>query len=217
MKRNSRSLIHSGLVVLAITVLSAVEPRPAVIAQQKTQGNVDLITTQDAFVKSLISARVPGGVVTTSNCNQEAKLQINILALPLFESLNRITQTDPRYKWQTERGTINLIPTAGEPELLKTQIREFRVKNSPSLDLTLEQLLALPEVKLNSDGRRVNQGLRFGGLSSPRVQQLSISVRDVTLRGALNAIVRAHGRAVWSYAESHCNGQDRFSIDFLFQ
>jgi hypothetical protein len=218
MKRKSRSLIQKALVVLALTALSVIGLCTGIIAQQKAEGRSDLITTHDAFVRSLISARVPGGVVTTSNCSQEAKLQTDILALPLFESLNRITQADPQYKWEVERGVINLIPRAREPEVLKIRIREFRVKNSPSLDLILEQLLALQEVKSDPNGRRVNQGLRYGGLSSPsQVQQLRLSVRNATLREALNAIVRAHGRAVWAYAESHCNAQDRFTIDFLVQ
>jgi hypothetical protein len=133
-------------------------------------------------------------------------------------SLNRITQADPQYRWRDERGVINLIPTSGEPDVLKIRFQEFRVKNMSSLELILEQLLTLPEVQSDAIGRQVNQGLRFAGISSPsRGRQLSISIKDGTLRDALNAIVRAQGRAVWSYSESRCNGQDRITIDFLVQ
>jgi len=216
MKRNTRVLIPSALLLLTVAVVSLIGHR--IIARQNTKGNLDQITTQDAFVRSLTSARLPGGMVTTSECNPNAKPQKDSLSSPLFESLNRITQTDPQYKWQNERGVINLIPTSGEPDVLKIPIREFRVKNARSLELILEQLLALPEVQSDAVGRRVNQGIRFAGLSSPRREpQLSISIRDATLRDALNAMVRTHGRAVWSYSESRCNGQDRFTIDFLVQ
>lgn len=220
MKRKIHSLISASLVVLVITALDVIgQMRVEMVAQQKAETNPELITTRDAFVRSLTSARVPGGFAGRSNCgSEENRLQLEVLALPLPESQNRITRTDPRYRWQSEQGVINLIPTAGEPDVLKIRIREFRVKNTQSLDLILEQLLALPEVKADLIGRRVNQGLRFGGLSSPnRGQQLRVSVRDATLREALNALSRAHGRAVWSYAESHCNGLDTYTIDFLVQ
>jgi len=210
MKRYRHFLIPSAL-LLAVAIVS-------VTAKQNAEGNVELITTQDAFVRSLTTARVPGGIVTRSDCNPNAKLQKDSLPSSLLASLNRITQADPQYRWQDERGVINLIPTSGEPDVLKIRFQEFRVKNMSSLELILEQLLTLPEVQSDAIGRQVNQGLRFAGISSPsRGRQLSISIKDGTLRDALNAIVRAQGRAVWSYSESRCNGQDRITIDFLVQ
>lgn len=116
MKRIICSLISALLLVLVITILSVIgRMRVEIIARQKAKTNSELLTTRDAFVRSLISARVPGGVVRTSNCgSEENRLQTEVLALPLSQSLNRITQTDPQYRWQSEQGVINLIPTAGE-------------------------------------------------------------------------------------------------------
>lgn len=225
MKKGKNFLANAMASVLIIVTLDQSVimadklPRENVTDQQVRGSNIELVTTRESFVRSLTAARLPGGLVLERSCEvEENKLQREMQTLPLRERLNLIVQTDPQYRWISERGAINLIPLVGEPELLNIRIREFRVANATSLNLVLEQLLALPEVQAHPVGRRVNRGIRLIiEPSSPNPEQVRLHVRDVTLREALNAIVRARGRAVWAYTEQHCNGQDTFTIDFLVQ
>ncbi len=176
------------------------------------------VTTREAFWNALIAARVPGGIVWKRNCgNVEVKGQRVPSRSSLRAALNRIVQADPQYAWYLENGAINLLPTNGEPNLLKVRIREFRIEKVPNVNLALERLLALPEVTKTAAELRLNQGLKLGGLSSPGRDHVTLRVhrKNVTLREALNAIARAHGHAVWQYSEWLCDGKTEFSIEFL--
>jgi hypothetical protein len=62
-------------------------------------------------------------------------------------------------------------------------------------------------------------GLRWGVTlfvsgQSPHPASFSVHCKDVTLKGALNAIARAQGFAVWDYVETHCDGKDEVVIRF---
>jgi hypothetical protein len=127
-----------------------------------------------------------------------------------------LTKRDPRYQWQNNSGVVNLLPRAGEPEFLKVRLRQYTV----NADLTeaLKQLMALPEIR----GEAARLGLErntlsLGGLSPGNhgPSQISLTLSNVSLHEALNALVRAHGSAIWGYREYRCNGVNQFSIEFL--
>jgi hypothetical protein len=55
-------------------------------------------------------------------------------------------------------------------------------------------------------------------LSSLRDENITLSLTNVTVYEALNAIARAHGRAVWNYTEFvECDGKKEYSIKFILQ
>lgn len=56
---------------------------------------------------------------------------------------------------------------------------------------------------------------RPGSKSDDEDQELRVQCKNVTLRELLNAIVRAHGYAVWAYSERHCAGRSEFRLDFI--
>jgi hypothetical protein len=149
--------------------------------------------------------------------DEETFLQGEPDILPLEAALDSLTRMDPRYKWQTEAGVINLIPSDGEPELLKTRIGRFRTDTD--LDETLRQLLALQQIKQGADRlglRQTSMRLLVGpSRSDGSPSRISVDLYDGTLRQALNALVKAHGRAVWEYRESSCAGVNEFSVTFL--
>ena len=207
-------LFAAALIALSHSEWSAAAPSSA--AQERAVFNSDALTVRDAFLRVLSRSKAPGGVALESNCaTQNDGAPIDDASSSLEESLNHIVKRVPHYRWESDRGAINLLPVTGEPEPLRIRIKEFRAHNATSLELALEQLLALPEVRAHATGRLINQGFRFGGLSSPREQPVRIYSRDTTLREALNSIARAHGHAVWVYTERHCDGQHSISIDFL--
>jgi len=178
------------------------------------------IPTQGRFLLALVAAHVPGGSVWIRQCSgQEPVFHQDQTILPLSDALDSITRVDPRYRWQIDKGVVNLIPRTGEPAVLKVRIKQYRTKTT--LNEALRQLLRLPEVK--TEAARIGLKITSGGLllgPSPYYggpSEVSVDVKDLNLREALNALVRAHGRAIWEYREYRCGGTNEFSIDFVAQ
>lgn len=103
--------------------------------------------------------------------------------------------------WRTDVGVVNPIPSAGVPDLLK--IRISRYKTNSDLDEALRQLLALPQVKEGADHlalKRISMSLLVASRFNGGPSRIDVDIRNASLREALNALVRAHGRAVWNTA-----------------
>jgi len=174
-------------------------------------------TTQNMFMRSLVGAHVPGGFVWIMKCTgEEPVFAENNKVLPLREALDSLTRTDPRYKWQMKKEVVNLMPSSGIPDLLKSHIRKFIVETD--LDDAVRQLLMLPEVKQNMARlglKRSSMTLLVGpGPSYGSPSKIKVYLHNVTLQEALNALVKAHGRAIWEYRELRCKGTNEFLIDF---
>ncbi|MGH9963033.1 MAG: hypothetical protein ACREBC_38940, partial [Pyrinomonadaceae bacterium] len=103
----------------------------------------------------------------------------------------------------------------GEPELLGTRINKFYSKRVSSASYALSQLLALPEVTKAMNDLDLKPGVVLvKSLSRPHPPKFSVRQDGGTLRQALNAIARAHGREVWQYIETHCDGSNEIVITF---
>src|SRR5262245_23787971 len=183
------------------------------------------ITIVDAFRGALGSTSLPGGIILpAADSHEDTKYQLNPSSVSLRDVLNAITSADPSYKWTFERGVVNLVPKEDQAPLLASRVEKFELKKA-NLDLAVSELLQLPEVKqrraeLNIDGPWQNISLlsslkRPGTGPDENQEGFDVSCEDITLRQALNAIVRAHGRGVWRYYERHCNGKDYVGMDFI--
>lgn len=208
------------LLALIITGWDARQVNNGIGNYQSNQQPSRRVTTQELFDRALGAAHYPGGFVWMMKCSgEDARFPDNGLILPLNEALESLTKRDPRYKWQIENGVVNLLPVQGEPPLLKLYINQFKVK--ADLSRALDQLLALREVREGAARLGLRQNTMtllvgpspIGGKSSA----IEVDVRNVNLREALNALVKAHGRAIWRYRDYHCNGDNEFSVDFLAQ
>jgi hypothetical protein len=176
------------------------------------------VTTQELFVRALSAARVPGGFVWMMKCRgEEPRFPDDGVIPALDEALGLITRLDARYKSRVENGVVNLLPAKGEPPLLKVRLKQFKV--NADFNRALDQLLALGEVKEGAArlGLKRNTMTLLVGPSpiGSRTSTIELDLRDVSLREALNALARAHGRAVWQYREDRCQGAKEFSVEFL--
>lgn len=144
-------------------------------------------------LKSVAYTGVPGGIVKIGSCEEETlKQPVKTQGVLLREVLNTIVAADPRYYWQHEDGVVNLLPTKGEPVLLKTPITQFRVKDAVSAELVVDKLLALSEVQKKMQELHLSHGLKLLVIpSSPKLSTFSVHCKNVTLREALNEIARA--------------------------
>jgi hypothetical protein len=69
------------------------------------------LTTEQAFVKALMVARVPGGIVRKVDCkSKQPKPRLFPSTLALQQTIELIRVTDPQYRSLTTDGVINLLP-----------------------------------------------------------------------------------------------------------
>lgn len=166
-------------------------------------------TVEQAFVKVLRSAGVPGGIVLSSQCCRIAhNFEIKDMSLP--QALDLITSYDASYTWDFDHGAIYLHPRQ-MPPVLETKIAEF--KGSGSLENLKTQLFALAEVRTAVENLRLHPARLMGGIYNPRPQQLSMDLHNTTLYEALNSLVARHGTAIWQYGED--TGSGEFNLIFL--
>jgi hypothetical protein len=181
-------------------------------------------TITNATTAALSSAGVPGGIITVTGCGEDASYMLTSSGPTLGDALNSIMAAGPNYRLEVEKGVVNLVPTVGDPPLLGFRIGELKIKEAHSLFDALAQLLALPEVQKRIKELDLDQGYtriglmdlkRPGNDSIEKSPNYTISCKNVTVREALNAIARAHGRGVWAYRERHCNERVEFQLQFL--
>jgi hypothetical protein len=173
------------------------------------------------FARALSTTRVPGGIVKIDSCNAVSVLKPwRAHIFTLREALDSIVQAEPDYNWSMDDGVVNLTPKSEEPALLQTRISALKVKNARSIYLPLGELMALPEVRESIARLGLSQAplLLIGvGSLKPNEPGYTIDCQNVTLKEAFNTIVRAHGRAVWRYKETRCNGKTEYSLDFVVE
>jgi hypothetical protein len=181
------------------------------------------ITIHSAFRQALSSTSVPGGIILTTNCDEEGEYEFSPSSASLRDTLDAITAADPAYKWSLESGVVNLVPKVDETPLLSVRITKFELNNT-NLDFAADKLFQLPEVKERQAELNLSEIRHEVGISELKKPSSStgddsngfkVSCEEVTLRQALNAIVRAYGHAVWSYSERHCNGKDDARLAFI--
>lgn len=161
----------------------------------------------------------PGGVATVSDCNGQVTYAFPLRDPSLRGVLDSIVSTDPLYTWEVKDDVINVLPSDGLPPFFAVRISRFEISHVDTPNEALSKLLALPEVRkaqLNL-GRRALQGGVYPfcrGCPPTETKTISVNLKGVTVREALNAISRAHGTAVWKFSQSECSGVKSFSLDF---
>lgn len=171
------------------------------------------IEASSAFMYALNSAKVPGWTIFSSK-DARKELLLRPTGFTLREGLDSIVAAEPIYAWEIEDGVINLVPTSGAADLLNTKIRKLDI-TATSPDDAIFKLKEQEEIKERARELGLDKGLHVivGAVSKKYANQKSFSARDITLRQALNLIVRTQGRGVWSYRETSFNGENGFDID----
>ena len=159
-------------------------------------------TTPDILAQALTNAGVPGGIAVRSNCGVLEHRFLSPSKKTLRGVLDAVSSADPEYSWNVDHGVVNFVSRDDEPRLLKTIVSKLEVSSAEPNE-ALSQLLALPEVAKAAGGELGFQTVTGGPYafmmdgSKPERQKVSLSLTNVTVREALNAIARTHGTAVW--------------------
>ncbi|MEW6130730.1 MAG: hypothetical protein AB1757_27110 [Acidobacteriota bacterium] len=193
-----------------------------VLERTVTASQSEYSTTLASFMESLLSARVPGGIVTILHCDNNLPIRHTSLSSgTLREAMNTIVNANPEYRWQINDGVINLLPVQDEPSLLNVRISKLKVKDARSIETIRSNLFELPEVKEAIAKLQLTPGVKFIvgpiPLDPERRPKYSLECENVTVREALNAIVRAHGRAAWEYKEQRCDDKTIYNVNFVIE
>jgi hypothetical protein len=214
---------YSALLLLLVANAAiggqAVQKSPTVDLLERQVGEV---RTQDVDVESILaralgSARIPGGIVIDPGMSTEVK-QLLMPGSTLNDLLGAIVLAAPIYRWEINDGVVNLLPVGREPALLSMKIGEFNVRDAKSIDEALNKLLSRSDVKARAAEINLDNGVKLtvGGSGSIKSDRpFSVYCKNVTLREALNAIVRAQGHGVWAYRETHWMQYNGFEIDLV--
>lgn len=173
-------------------------------------------TTAQTFIRALSGVSAPGGLVQVFACEADAsKPAPQQRGASLGQALDALVSLDRRYRWHVDDGVINLLPASDEPALLRTQIARFSPRKVFSAREALSRLLTLDEIKGAMEELGLKAGIAvFVSPGSRHPKAFSLSLMDVTLRQALNAIARAQGTGIWEYIETHCRGRNEVVIRF---
>lgn len=182
-------------------------------------------TATVAFMLAVNDARLPGGVVAIASCGAQPKYVFAPAGPTARDAFDAIPLTDARYKWEVDEGVVNLLPYEGAPPFLGLRVAAFKTQNARTVHEALGQLMKTPEVERGVSEHGIGSRLFRGGIgyyvppeerAEKAAEALAVDLKGVTLREALNAIARAHGTAVWQYAEHRC-GSNAFTLEFFQQ
>lgn len=179
-----------------------------------------------ALLGVLSERDAPGGMVIYPECGEEERVPrptaARLTGAPLAEALDALAAAAPRYLWRSEGGVVNFFPAGTHTPLLDLRVERFRAENMRTPGEALGRLLDTPEVREAIGRPEVGDRLLRGGLGyyDPNREEsagkvFSVSLGGATVREALDAIARAHGRAMWSYHWINCSGRSHFEVDFL--
>lgn len=214
----------TSLLLLAVLIATA-EGRPnSAQAPSREGGGTRFEATHVVLAETLQSKNAPGGIVFVSRCNANPKFNFHVNGdLQLEAALREIVQTDGTFQWRMEDGVVYAAPAASVPDMLGTHISEYAFRKHEPLEAAVNRLLMKGEVARRAEqlglGRAVvrlgMQAVSRHGPVDKSNESPIMTIRQVKLYEALNAIVRSHGRGVWLYQEDECHGSRTFGVSIV--
>ncbi len=208
-------------VVIVATALGAQEPTEFV-ARRLPFGApvVGVPLTPDSLQRAMAevawTARIPIGYEALEDEPWQPRAPtgiINVAGQTVEEVLNAIVAHEPRYRWTEDDGVLHLRPRAALADsnsVLNRTIEGFIIEGA-----TLE--LALRELRYT-----LRPEWRQGGITSSMraqtglgVSRFTVNVRQASVQGILDAIVKAHGASSWHVTYEADSGiQREYRIGF---
>jgi hypothetical protein len=176
--KNMRFIILLAIVAL-LYILPSLGERGSAVTQKSISGKLlarhigkmDFADSEpiNGFTKALRAAHLPGGVV-----NDGVILKTNgvINAGPTFgEFVNAFSKAFPGYRLVEEGAVMNLLPQAGEPELLTFRVKNYDIEKATTLALTVDKLLSQSDVRKRVADLRLNTGLiaKVGAVENSKI------------------------------------------------
>ena len=126
------------------------------------------------------------------------EVTIDLRDATLRDILNGIVESEPRYQWRESGEYVEVFPTSGSSNLLDTPVSGFQVKDVRRGE-AIDQLMSLPEVQ----ALMISMSLKLRPAGPwPRWakdEKFSLSLNGVTLRQALQRIMKESGVKFWMF------------------
>jgi hypothetical protein len=156
---------------------------------------------------------IPSGLELNKGFEYRA-ISVRVVHGTVANVLDAIIAQAPDYKWLDTDGVVNVIPKRDAKSILNLRLAHFRAQNADVAELS-QMIASLPEVREWLVENRVTERSVHGllGPVAPPVE-VSLDLRNLTLRELLNSIVKQPGVSGWSFSRYGDHGQYlQISID----
>lgn len=214
---NARNL---GVLILLTAGIATASWQTTRMSQDKTDAflahkvgvhNPGPASIDEAFVGALLNSHTPGGALFVERCGEKKSQVVIPTDATLSDAMNLITGSNVEYVWTSNKRTVNLIPKFFALSPLDMVIAKFKIKDALVAD-AYNQLYDMPEVRDGLAARNLQPPpfeFVVGGKSSSQ-KRITLNLKNVTLRDALNAIVEAEGQKIWLFKVRVCEGRNEY-------
>lgn len=185
------------------------------------------LTTKGAFVTALIGAELPGGIELLEDCNTKwITLRRRPSAISAWDLLQEIVMTRPDLAISVSPdGLIHIASRENARTILDVRIENVTIADRSNLPGALDSLLRTTEVQtemknVNLKEPRISRRAGFSAMQKPggaKRNIVPITLAGISLREALDQLVRISHKSMWSYVQNTCGSERTFSISFDVQ
>lgn len=201
--RRQVSLLAAFVLLCALTPLSQTRPPIDKVLKRTVHGLAATDEPIDQILGGLAKDfNVPIGlekVASAISCSSaDVKISLKIEGGTVRDVLDAVVQADPRYRWEEAGGVINVLPKEEKSLVLETPVSSFQIDEATWTD-TRQVIRELPEIKskLKENGLTERSAILVTGSGDNNLPRFSFKLRNTTLRGILNEILKVKGYSFW--------------------
>ncbi len=174
------------------------DPLRREITNYKTDESDISLALQEASYKY----SVPLGIEADVQGLGARRTSVSISQGTVADVFRALVQQAPNYMWIESSGVMNVMPRHNPRSVLDITVSRFRVKNATPNAVHVA-IVSLPEVKAWMNENQVavrdfaTTSILTGRDGRTDQPQVSLSVKNMTLRDILNTIVKRRGWHVW--------------------
>lgn len=192
------------ITTLAAFLLIFGAPISIATAQQTNQASIDkpvVIKYQGDMVGLLSHLPETYGVTIGVEVDPNkpfSQVSIDLRDANLYDVLNAIVQSEPRYLWRENDGFIEVVPVTRGRTFLDTTVSSFQVNDVEPAE-AINQLVNLPEVQAAMKTMNLSRRELKSAFPERKGGKVSISLEGVTMRQTLHRIMAESGSWFWVF------------------
>lgn len=133
--------------------------------------------------------------------SEERRISVKIEKGTVQDVLDAVIRADPRYQWKEVAGVINVLPRKARNPILEIPVRSFQISNANWMDVR-QAIQMTAEIKGGFErmGLKERSAITVVGSGNNNLPKFSLDLRDTTLRGILNEILKVKGYGFWVFS-----------------
>ena len=208
------------IAIWAVVATSASQsPQPASPLERELAIDSQITTSVNHISAMLRKAGVWGGIESyDTDCRPASEYRIPSLDGTLQNGLVQLKSQDSSLSWKVKGEGVLISQHAQLTSLLDTKVPELTFHGSDAADKSTDKLLNLPTIRDQMTKLKLtlrSPELGFAQLPAHPGSEEPITLKNITLREALNAIAKADHPRVWLFEQSACTGQTTILVQWL--